>query len=300
VSLLWIPVTLIAAIAQTARNATQRSLTESIGTVGATQVRFLYGLPFAILFLLVVCAILGAAPPDLTGRALLFAFAGALFQILATALMLTAMKAKSFSVTTAYIKTEPVLTAIVGMALLADALTPMKAAAILIATAGVLVMSVRPDTMRAMLSEIRPALIGVAAGGCFGLSAVAFRGAILSLPSGGFVLRATTILVLALAIQTAVLLVYLLLFDRAALTKSFGVWKASMSAGFLGAFASQFWFLGFALTSAANVRTLALVEVFFAQALSHKLFAQETERREYVGMALIVLGVGLLLLAAGG
>jgi drug/metabolite transporter (DMT)-like permease len=300
VSLLWIPVTLIAAIAQTARNATQRSLTESIGTVGATQVRFLYGLPFAILFLLLVCTILGATPPDLTGRALLFAFAGALFQILATALMLTAMKAKSFSVTTAYIKTEPVLTAIVGMALLADALTPMKAAAILIATAGVLVMSVRPDTMRAMLSEIRPALIGVAAGGCFGLSAVAFRGAILSLPSGGFVLRATTILVLALAIQTAVLLVYLLLFDRAALTKSFGVWKASMSAGFLGAFASQFWFLGFALTSAANVRTLALVEVFFAQALSHKLFAQETERREYVGMALIVLGVGLLLLAAGG
>jgi drug/metabolite transporter (DMT)-like permease len=300
VSFLWIPVTLIAAVAQTARNATQRSLTESIGTVGATQVRFLYGLPFAILFLVAVCAVSSVEPPELTPRAMLFALAGALFQILATALMLTAMKAKSFSVTTAYIKTEPVLTAVVGLALLGDALTPMKVAAILIATAGVLVMSVKPDTLKAMLSEIRPALLGIAAGGCFGLSAVAFRGAILSLPSGGFVLRATTILVLGLAIQTVVLLVYLLLFDREALTKSFGVWKASLSAGFLGAFASQFWFLGFALTSAANVRTLALVEVFFAQALSHKLFAQETERREYAGMALIVLGVGLLLLATAG
>jgi len=50
-SLLWIPATLAAAGAQTARNAMQRRLTETIGTVGATQVRFLYGFPFALLFL---------------------------------------------------------------------------------------------------------------------------------------------------------------------------------------------------------------------------------------------------------
>ncbi len=297
-SFLWIPITLVAAAAQTARNATQRSLTESIGTVGATQVRFLYGLPFALLFLLMVCVVLGQWPPEITMAAAPYALAGALFQILATVMMLTAMKAKSFSVTTAYIKTEPVLTAVVGLAVLGDALTPLKGIAILIATVGVIVMSVKPDTIRAMLSEVRPALLGIAAGGCFGLSAVAFRGAILALPSGGFVIRATTILVLGLAIQTVLLLAYLLLFDRAALTKSFGVWRASFTAGFLGAFASQFWFLGFALTSAANVRTLALVEVFFAQALSRRLFSQETEAREYGGMALIVVGVGLLLLAA--
>jgi len=127
---------------------------------------------------------------------------------------------------------------------------------------------------------------------------VAFRGAIVALPEGDFVLRATTILALGLAMQTALLLAYLLVFDRASFTRSFGVWKASLGAGFLGAFASQFWFLGFALTTAANVRTLALVEVFFAQALSRKLFAQETERREYAGMALVVIGVGLLLIAA--
>jgi drug/metabolite transporter (DMT)-like permease len=294
-SVLWIPITLIAALAQTARNATQRSLTESIGTVGATQVRFLYGLPFALLFLLVVCTVLGEQPPSLTQPALLFAFAAAVAQILATVLMLLAMKAKSFAVTTAYIKTEPVLTAFVGFALLGDTLTPLKILAIFIATLGVLVMSVKPDTLRALLVEVKPALTGIAAGACFGLSAVAFRGAILELPSGGFVLRATTILVVGLTIQTAILMVYLLLFDRSALTKSFGVWRASFTAGFLGAFASQFWFLGFALTSAANVRTLALVEVFFAQLLARKLFSQATSGREIVGMAMIVIGVGLLL-----
>ncbi len=63
----------------------------------------------------------------------------------------------------------------------------------------------------------------------------------------------------------------------------------------MGAFASQFWFIGFALTSAANVRTLALVEVLFAQAVSRRLFDQSTTPREYAGMALIVIGVILLL-----
>jgi drug/metabolite transporter (DMT)-like permease len=298
-SLLWIPVTLIAAAAQTARNATQRSLTESIGTMGATQVRFLYGLPFACLFLLLVLLATGERVPPLTSAALLFTLLGALSQIAATALMLAAMKEKSFSVTTAYIKTEPVLTAVVGFALLGDALTPLKVCGILIATAGVLLTSVRREAFGALLKEARPALLGIAAGGMFGLSAVAFRGGIIGLPEGAFVLRATTILVVGLAMQTAVLLVYLILFDRPALTKSFGVWRASSTAGFLGAFASQFWFLGFALTSAANVRTLALVEVFMAQAVSRKLFAQRTDVQEYAGMALIVAGVAVVMWAAG-
>jgi drug/metabolite transporter (DMT)-like permease len=77
--------------------------------------------------------------------------------------------------------------------------------------------------------------------------------------------------------------------------KSFRAWKPSLFAGFMGAFASQFWFIGFALTSAANVRTLALVEVLFAQAVSRRLFDQSTTPREYAGMGLIVIGVILLL-----
>jgi drug/metabolite transporter (DMT)-like permease len=297
-SLLWVPITLIASAAQTARNATQRSLTESIGTLGATQVRFLYGLPFALVFLAIVAAVSGESVPTLPSSALAFTFLGAVSQIAATALMLAAMKEKSFAVTTAYIKTEPVLTALAGLVVLGDRLTPLKALGIAVATVGVLLMSVRREALSQLIREARPALLGIAAGAMFGLSAVAFRGGIIGLPSGGFVLRATTILALGLAIQTALLVAYLLLFDRKALTGSFRVWKASVTAGFFGAFASQFWFLGFALTSAANVRTLALVEVFMAQAVSRKLFAQETTAQQYLGMALIVAGVAAVMLAA--
>ena len=53
-SWLWALFTLVAAAAQTVRNATQRELTASLGTAGATHVRFLFGLPFALVFLLVV------------------------------------------------------------------------------------------------------------------------------------------------------------------------------------------------------------------------------------------------------
>jgi drug/metabolite transporter (DMT)-like permease len=79
------------------------------------------------------------------------------------------------------------------------------------------------------------------------------------------------------------------------LTGPFRVWRRSLFAGFLGALASQFWFIGFSLTAVANVRTLALVEVFMAQAASRRLFAETTTRREQLGMAMIAAGVGVIL-----
>jgi drug/metabolite transporter (DMT)-like permease len=73
-------------------------------------------------------------------------------------------------------------------------------------------------------------------------------------------------------------------------------WRRSLSAGFLGAAASQCWFIGFSLTSAANVRTLALIEVPLAQIASRRIFSEGTSRRELAGMAMIVIGVGCLLM----
>lgn len=293
-SLLWIPATLAAAAAQTARNATQRRLTETLGTVGATQVRFLYGFPFALLFLAAVLAVSGEPVPGPKGAFLLFVLAAAVAQILATALMLAAMRERSFAVVTATIKTEPVQVALFGLAVLGDRLTPAALLAVLIATAGVVLMSFKAGFADLSRSGLRPILLGVAAGGCFALSAVGFRGAILSL-EGAFFARAAVTVAWGLGVQTAILLAWLAAFDRPALAGSFREWRSSLVAGFLGALASQFWFLGFSLTAAANVRTLALVEVPMAQAVSHRLLSQATTRRELSGMALILAGVGLLL-----
>src|SRR5712692_8943052 len=62
-SWLWVVFTIIAAAAQTVRNATQRGLTAQLGTVGATHVRFLFGFPFALAFLAAVLIATGAALP---------------------------------------------------------------------------------------------------------------------------------------------------------------------------------------------------------------------------------------------
>ena len=74
-------------------------------------------------------------------------------------------------------------------------------------------------------------------------------------------------------------------------------WRPSLFAGFMGALASQFWYLAFAIATAASVRTLALVEVLFAQAISRFVFGQPTSRREAAGIVLIVVGVILLIWA---
>jgi drug/metabolite transporter (DMT)-like permease len=144
---------------------------------------------------------------------------------------------------------------------------------------------------------LRPALFGIGSGGLYAIAAVGFRGGILALDEGVFFLRATTTLVWSLAIQSAALGAWMLVFRRAALFKSFVLWRQSLFAGFMGAFASQFWFLGFSLTAAANVRTLGLIEVVFAQAVSRRLFSQVVTWRELAGLALVVFGVGVLLIA---
>ena len=257
--------------------------------------RFLFGLPFACLFLVMVTQVTGEAVPALTTRALGFTTVGAVAQIGATALMLVTMKSRGFGVTTAWLKTEPVMVALIAAAVLGDPLTLPALLAIAIATGGVLLMSVKPGTGLAMWREAGPALTGILAGALFGASAIGFRGGITSLETGGFLIRATTTLALSLGLQTAILMVWLLLFDRTALRASFGVWRTSLGAGFLGAFASQFWFIGFSLTSAANIRTLALVEVIFATAVSRYVFGQAVTGRQVIGMAVICAGVGWLL-----
>jgi len=290
---LWALFTVVAAAAQTVRNATQRELTAKLGTVGATHVRFLFGFPFALLFLASVMLALGQGLPRPPAVYWPWVIVGALTQIAATALMLAAMNDRSFVVVYAYIKTEPVQAALFGLVFLGDAVTPWTAAAILIATTGVVAMALKPGTS----SDLNATLLGLAAGAMFAASAVGYRGAILSLALPSYVMAATFTLALGLVLQSGLLSLYLWLRSPDVLTAIVRAWRPSLFAGFMGALASQFWFLAFALASAASVRTLALVEVLFAQAISRFVFKQATTPREALGIALIVIGVVLLLWA---
>jgi drug/metabolite transporter (DMT)-like permease len=208
--------------------------------------------------------------------------------------MLSAMNERSFVVAIAYIKTEPVQVALFGLVFLGDRLTPLMGAAILIATAGVMLMSLRPG---APTDGPRPMILGIAAGAMFALSAVGYRGAILSLELPNYVMAATFTLTVGLVLQAALLSLYLALREPAALRAIVRSWRPSLAAGFLGALASQFWFLAFALATAASVRTLALIEVLFAQIVARRLFDERTTLREALGIVCTVAGIALLLWA---
>jgi drug/metabolite transporter (DMT)-like permease len=294
--MLWAVFTLIAAAAQTARNAMQRELTATLGTVGATHVRFLFGFPFALfVFLPGVVYFGGYSLPDPPAIFLAWVVFGALTQIGATATMLSVMGERSFVVAYAYIKTEPVQVALFGLIFLGDRIGIWAAAAIIIATAGVVVISLKPGI--GSVSTTRSTVIGILSGSLFALSAVGYRGAILSLELPQFAMAATYTLAVGLVMQAALLSAWLAWRDRAVLRAIAKAWKPSLLAGFMGALASEFWFLAFAIATAANVRTLALVEVLFAQGVTRFIFKQPTTTREGFGVVLVVAGVLILVWA---
>jgi len=217
--------------------------------------------------------------------------------------MLAAMNERSFVVTIAYLKTEPIQVAVFGLIFLGDIVTWPMLVAILLATAGVVIMSTKPALVRKMQSEgsrlggIRPTLLGLASGGMFALSAIGFRGAILNLGLPNYVVAATFTLAVGIVMQAVLLSLYLGLRSPSVLLAIVRAWKPSLLAGLAGAVASQFWFLAFALATAASVRTLALIEVLFAQLIARFAFGQRTTAREAFGMVLVIVGVGLLLWA---
>jgi drug/metabolite transporter (DMT)-like permease len=292
---LWIPVTLWAAFAQTLRNAAQRSLTGELGTLGATLVRFLYGLPFAALWLYAVHAVghFDLPAPNLTflGWVLL----GAVSQIAATALLLKVMTERNFTLGVAYSKSEIIQVAVFGFVFLGDRINTIVAIAIALATAGVLMLAPadREHPWRALLTgwTSRLALLGLASGAGFAFSAVGFRGAALALHGTPFLMAAASTLLVAQFVQTLLLGGWLLLRKRDVLLRVLRAWRASMFAGFMGAAASAGWFTAMAIEPVAHVRTLGLTELLFSYIVSLRVFREHLQRRELIGIALLALGL---------
>jgi drug/metabolite transporter (DMT)-like permease len=293
--MLWIPASLGAATAQLVRNALQSALTPRVGTLGATMVRFLFALPFALLAY-GAAVLVGHEPvPGLPARLIEWALVGAVTQIAATALMLRAMHLRGFAVAYAYIKTEPVLLALGGWLLLGDVLPLGAWLGIVIATAGV-VWAALPNGqgLAALRGEAGPVALGVFGGALFGLSSLAFRAAILTLPGVPPWMASLHVMVFGLSVQTALMLAWLGVSDRGAIKAVFVAWRPSLAAGFAGMLATLMWFIGFALTPAANVRTLALIEMPVAALLNRRVSGRHLGLRQWSGMVLIALGIAVL------
>jgi len=292
----WVPITIAAALAQTLRNAAQRHLTADLGALGATLVRFFYGMPFAIAWLLIVWLALGrGALPAVNPSFLMWTVVAALSQIAATALLLRCMEERNFALGVAYTKTEIIQVAVFGLVLLGDRVSGIGIASIAVATAGVLLVSVPPDTRS--LSALakgwasRAALLGLGSGAAFGMAAVGYRGAALALDTPSIVLAAAYSLVWAQSFQTALLGGYLVWRRRTIVLAVLQAWRVSLLAGGMGALGSACWFTAMAMQPVARVRTLGLIELYFSYLVSRRVFRERLSGAEFAGFVLLAAGV---------
>jgi drug/metabolite transporter (DMT)-like permease len=292
---LWIPVTIWAALAQTLRNTAQRHLVASVGTLGATLVRFLYGFPFAAVWLAIVWDT-GSGPipapnPAFSGWVIL----GALSQIAGTALLLRVMAERNFTLGVAYSKSEILQLAVFGFVFLGDRVSPAVTLAIALGTLGVLLLTPadarRP--LRALLVgwTTRSALLGLASGTGFALAAVGYRGAALALGDASFLMAAAYTLLAAQLLQTVVLGGWLLVREAGVVGGILRAWRASLFAGCMGTAASAGWFTAMAIEPAAHVRTLGLIELLFSYVISRRVFRERLTRQELAGVALLTLAL---------
>jgi drug/metabolite transporter (DMT)-like permease len=292
----WVPIVIGAALAQTARNAAQRSLVASAGTLGATLSRFLYGIPFALLCVAILHAlpVMGGGVPRFHPTYFAWLTLGALGQLAATAAMLVAMKQRNFVVGAAYSKTDALQVALLASVVLAEVPGWVTVLAIATATAGVILLSLPRKGVDPGGWISKAALWGLASGAGFALSAVGYRGAALELPGTAPWLIGAWGVLWAQMLQTILLGGWLAWRARDSLRAIFREKKVAVIAGATGGLASLGWFTAFALTSAANVRALGMVEVVFSYLVSRRLMKEKLARAEQAGLALV--GVGLLLL----
>jgi len=265
---LWVPITLFAAAAQTVRNTAQRSLTQELGTLSATLVRFMYGLPFAGLWLALLYLVPAQTPavPDLSPAYLGWIALGALFQVGATVALLLAMKERNFAVAVTLSKTEVLQVALFSTVFLHELPTPLALLAMAVATAGVLILSLPPRgqllSLQAWMSK--SALYGLACGACFAIATVAFRGGALALAAESPWLSGAWGVLIAQTLQTLGMGAWIQWRSEQGLAPIFRAWRISLVAGSMGAAASLAWFTAYAMQGAGPVRTLGMVEVVFS------------------------------------
>lgn len=298
---LWIPITVLAAFMQNARSAIQKHLKGRLTTLGAAYVRFFYALPFALIYLAVLHFGAGKALPEPNLTFFAYAFLGGVFQVLFTIVLLYLFQFRNFAVGTTFSKTEVFQVAILGFLILGDEVTIPAAAAIGLASLGVVVLSAGQSkiSLGALIVGVteKATMIGLFCGALLGASVVFFRGATLSLEWPDLMMTAAYTLSVALIMQTVIMGGYLLWKERQTLTDILVHWKWSAAVGVVGMIGSITWFVAFTLQNAAYVRAVGQIELVFTFAASIFFFKEKVTRLEVIGIMMIVAAILMLILS---
>jgi len=299
---IWIPITLFAVVMQTVRTAGQKHLTAHLDPIAVTLVRFLFGLPFAAVYLACVAAWSDQSLPALNATFVAYTALGGVAQIIATVLLIYLFSLRNFAVGTTYARTEAFLTAFIGALFFGEWISFQGWIAIVISVAGVVVLTIArshvdSDSILGRLWN-RAAAIGLASGLGFALASLSIRKASLSFGIDDFLLSAGMTLVLMIILQTFIMVAYVSVRSPAQFTVMARHWRVSLFVGLTSALGSIGWFTAMTVERAAYVKALGQVEFLFALLISTLFFRERTTAVELMGMMLVASGVVILLLAA--
>jgi drug/metabolite transporter (DMT)-like permease len=287
---LWVIVTLAAAAVQTLRFLLQKRLKGlGLSTGGATFSRFLFGAPLALAGLGLQLAF-GQTLPMPTAAFWGFVVVGGVSQIVATFCTVALFSERSFAVGIAFTKSETVIVALFSALILAEPVPPAGLVAILVGTAGVLVLS-RPAQGWGHLRADRAMALGLTAGALFGLSSIGYRGATLEVAADSALFRATVALAAVSVFQTLAMRLWLAWCEPAETGRVLAAWRSTALVGLTGMLGSLGWFVAFALMNAAYVRSLGQIELVFSLAVSMLVFHERVRPREILGIGLLAAGI---------
>jgi drug/metabolite transporter (DMT)-like permease len=228
--------------------------------------------------------------------------AAGISQIAATSLQLHVMGTRSFATGVAYAKTEVVQAAVFEILFLGATVSWLGAAGIGLATVAVMLMSLSRTARSArewLAGWTEPtALLGLVAGGLFGVAAVGFRAASISLGHHSAWVAAAFTLMISTALQTVIMGAFLALREGGELRRVLAAAPVGALVGLASFIGSAGWFTAFTLQIAAYVRTLGLVELPLTLLISLYAFRERPTRAEVAG--LLLLGVSIALVLNGG
>lgn len=295
---IWIPITIAAAAAQTVRFMLQKHLkSTSLSTAGATFARYLYSAPLVVVLILIYANMTDQELPQTSPRFWAFAVVGGLTQVLATLCVVALFSFRNFAVGITFKKTEVLLTAVVGYLVLGEGVSRFGALALLIGFAAVIVLSDPPENFGQgtwFRFFNKTAGLGLLSGGLFSISAVAYRGALLSLGATDVALRAGFTLAIVTSSQTLGMLLWFVWKDRQQITMVLSAWRVAGLVGLTSMIGSICWFSAFALQNAAYVGALGQVELIFSMAATTLFFHEKISAKELAGIAVLMASILVL------
>lgn len=292
---IWVLFTLMAAFMQAWRNAFQKQLSQHVDVYGVTLARFLFGLPFACVYL----AILYTQHPSIlevkfSAQFWVYVVIAGSSQILATALMVLLFKQRNYAIGVGLAKSEAILAALIAVIFLQDHLTLFGWIGVLIG--GVAVFLLSKGKQGHSLSW-KTLAIGVGSGLCFAITSLLVREASLELPELPVLHRAAWVLFWIISFQCISMLLYLALFSRDTLIKMYQRLTLVFKVSVCSFLASLGWFSAMSMQSVAIVKTLGQIEILFSLIISVYFFKEKLAKADHWGLVLVVIAAILVIWA---